>query len=760
MILSNKKIIISLLVIIFATLDFINPALAQKLQIVPFPAKISEQPGNFEILRNTTIFIKNTTPEQIKLAASITVKVKNSSGFELSTVTTLPDENVISIVIDSSQNIASEGYQLNVSPKSIQILSKTSAGAFYGIQTLFQLLPPEIESLTIKPVKWLVPCVMIKDSPRFTWRGLHIDVCRHFFSVEVIKKQLNIMAMYKLNTFHWHLTDDQGWRIEIKKYPRLTEIGSMRTEPDGSSYGGFYTQEEIKEVVKYAQDRYINVLPEIEMPGHALAALAAYPEYSCTGGPFSVKNIWGVELEAFCPGKEQTYKFLDDIIAEVTTLFPYEYIHIGGDECMKTRWKVCPLCQARKRKEGLKNEKQLQSYFIKRIEKIVHIHGKKLIGWDEILEGGLASSATVMSWRGEKGGIIAAKKRQNVIMTPQRWMYLDHYQGTDKLEPAALRGLVTLEDLYNYEPIPKKLAPDKHKYILGAQVNLWAEYISTPQHLEYMAYPRTLALSEVDWSMQKSRDYSDFMSRMDNQFRRLDLLGVTYHIPIPEGPCNLEAFSDTLNLNFFTSRPMRMVYTTDSSVPTAESAIFGAPLILTQSTLIKIRTILPTGEMSSVRTIRAEKQQLSPALQTPGMPGLSMKRSPGKFYKMENLNAIFSNEDTIISNLNFRFNYKNPCAANISGYIDVPQSAKYYFTTESDELWIDGKLIVSNEGEIKNHSRNDGSIMLMAGKHNLKINFFNNIIGGRPSSINGIKLSYRINGQDLFSPVSAEMLSH
>lgn len=748
------------LIVFFIAFGISKPVSGQAYNIVPMPAKMLSQPGNFEITPATSVYINKPTPELINIAAYLQTKMKTATGLDL-TVTTSPiTENVISFTVDSLQNTPPEGYSLIITTTSVKILSRTPTGAFYALQTLFQLLPPGIESRAVLSENWIVPCVIIKDFPRFTYRGLHMDVCRHFFTLDVIKRQLDIMAIYKLNTFHWHLTDDQGWRIEIKKYPRLTEVGSFRTEADGTTYGGFYTQEQIKDVIRYARERYINVLPEIEMPGHALAALASYPEYSCTGGPFTVKNIWGIELEAFCAGNDETFHFIEDIIKEIASLFPYEYIHIGGDECMKTRWKVCPLCQKRMRNEKLKNEKQLQSYFIKRVAKIVNAHGKKIIGWDEILEGGLASSATVMSWRGEKGGIIAAKKRQNVIMTPQKWMYLDHYQGTDKLEPAALRGLVTLEDLYNYEPVPKKLTPDRYRYILGTQANLWAEYIAKPEHLEYMAYPRSIALSEVAWTLRKNKNFSDFISRMDNQYKRLDLLGVNYHIPLPEGPCNLEVFTDTLKLNFSTSRPVKLIYTTDSTTPDASSKLFEGPLMITSNTLIKIRSMLPTGAMSIVRNIHAAKQNFFPQTTSPGLPGLTMKIIPGNFYRLSDVNLLLTSRDTIINNLNFKFDYKDPCAAIISGYIDVPEKAKYYFSSESDQLSIDGNVVVSNEGEIKNHSRNDGSIMLMPGKHALRIIFFNNIIGGRPAAINGIKTSYKTEAQEKFVPVNAALLSH
>jgi len=364
-------------------------------------------------------------------------------------------------------------------------------------------------------------------------------VGRHFMPVEFVKKYIDYIAMNKMNVFHWHLTEDQGWRIEIKKYPKLTEIGSQRKETiighaheskeyDGKPYGGFYTQDEIKDVVAYAQARYVTVVPEIELPGHALAALASYPELGCTGGPYEVATTWGVFDDVYCAGKEETFKFLEDVISEVMPLFPGEYFHIGGDECPKTQWEKCPYCQARMKKEGLKNEHELQSYFVQRIEKFLNAHGKKMIGWDEILEGGLAPNATVMSWRGEEGGIAAAQAHHDAVMTPGNYCYFDHYQADPKTQPLAIGGFTPLKEVYEYEPIPKELTPEEGKYILGAQGNVWTEYMKTPERVEYMVFPRIAALAEVVWSPKASRNYDDFMNRMQDEVKRYDAYGINY----------------------------------------------------------------------------------------------------------------------------------------------------------------------------------------------------------------------------------------
>lgn len=425
-------------------------------------------------------------------------------------------------------------YQLTIDENGASIMAPQSMGLFYGVQTLIQLISAKGDKIEL-------PYVKITDYPRFAYRGMHLDVSRHLFSVKEIKKYIDLLAHHKMNRFHWHLTDDQGWRIQIKKYPKLQEVSAFRNQTlighyadkpekfDGQKYGGFYTHEEIKEVVKYAATRYVTIVPEIEMPGHALAALSAYPELGCTGGPYQAATKWGVFEDVFCAGKEETFTFLQNVLDEVMTLFPGQYIHIGGDECPKVKWKKCPHCKERMSKQGLKDEHQLQSYFIQRIEKYVNSKGKRIIGWDEILEGGLAPNATVMSWQGEEGGIAAAKENHDVIMTPGNWCYFDHYQSADtKAEPLAIGSLTTVEEVYSYEPIPPQLSAMESKYILGAQGNVWTEYITTPEKLEYMAFPRAWALAEVVWSPKEKRKYSDFKKRLINHLPTVDHWNVNY----------------------------------------------------------------------------------------------------------------------------------------------------------------------------------------------------------------------------------------
>jgi hexosaminidase len=422
-----------------------------------------------------------------------------------------------------------EWYALGVMRDGIVISATTEEGLFRGTRTLIQLLEQGKGSASL-------PCLSITDQPRFPWRGMHLDVCRHFFPVAFVKKYIDLLARYKMNSFHWHLTEDQGWRIEIKSHPKLTEVGAWRKgsqvgpysrrEYDSIPYGGFYTQDEIREVVAYAAARHINVVPEIEMPGHAMAALAAYPQLGCTGGPYEVQRGWGVFEDVFCAGSDSTFALLEDVLTEVMDLFPSPYIHIGGDECPKEQWKTCAKCQARKKAEGLKDEHELQSYFIQRIEKFVNAKGRKIIGWDEILEGGLAPNATVMSWQGTEGGIAAARSGHYAVMSPGSHCYFDHYQGDPANEPLAIGGYTTVQKVYSYEPIPAELRPEEHKYILGAQGNVWTEYILTSDHVEYMAVPRMLALAEVLWTPKEKRDEADFIRRLEAEFPRLEELKV------------------------------------------------------------------------------------------------------------------------------------------------------------------------------------------------------------------------------------------
>ncbi len=505
------------------------------IMLIPQPASLNNLEGVFQISSGTKILINSDSKEMHRVTADLSRHLEGMYEIKCKvSFSGAAEKKSIFIKLNTGLSISRESYNLVVTPKGILLESPSPNGLFYGIQTLVQMMPPVKQSLS----EVVVPSAEIKDSPRFTWRGLHLDVGRHFMPKEFILKYLDYMAFHKLNTFHWHLTEDQGWRIEIKKFPRLTEVGSVRKETlvghygsnsyDGKPAGGFYTQEEVKEIVAYASDRFITVVPEIEMPGHALAALASYPELGCTGGPYEVGTTWGVFDDVYCAGNAKTDTFLMDVLKEVIPLFPGEYFHIGGDECPKTRWKECPVCKQKMKEEGLKTEHELQSYFVQRMERFLNENGKKLIGWDEILEGGLAPNAAVMSWRGEDGGIAAARERHYVVMTPGEYCYLDHYQADPKTEPLAIGGYLPLKKLYGYEPIPAVLSKEEAKYVLGAQGNVWTEYMQTPAQVEYMVFPRAAALAEVVWSPKGARDFDGFKTRLSRLSKFYDLMGINY----------------------------------------------------------------------------------------------------------------------------------------------------------------------------------------------------------------------------------------
>lgn len=575
----------------FFLLLLFNIAFAQNpLPLVPQPTTIEINKGYFVLNKETVIQADATMFEAQYLQQAI----KTQTGFDLKIVPAAANVSKISLSFDLGGPAASgikEPYELTVSDKTIVIKAEYNQGFFYGIQTLLQLIPSE------KKNEIKVPCLLISDQAKYAWRGMHLDCARHFFPVEFVKKYIDYLAMYKFNTFHWHLTDDQGWRIEIKQYPKLTEVGAWRNgsmvghyneqKYDDKRYGGFYTQEQIKEVVAYAKERHITVVPEIEMPGHAVAALAAYPQYSCTGGPFEVGKQWGVLDDVFCP-KEETFTFLQNILAEVIALFPSEYIHIGGDECPKTRWKNCPHCQSLMKEKGLKDEHELQSYFIQTIEKFVNSKGRKIIGWDEILEGGLAPNAAVMSWRGTEGGIAAAKQQHYVVMSPGSHCYFDHYQGDPKNEPLAFGGYTPVEKVYSFNPTPKELSKEEAKYILGAQANLWTEYIETTKQVEYMIFPRMMALSEVLWGTANPEKYTDFQNRMIQQFPVLDKKGINYSKAIFEITTKVSPSANGILFELNSANdPKKIKYTTDGTAPSANSTSYINPIFIDKSQTIK-----------------------------------------------------------------------------------------------------------------------------------------------------------------------------
>ncbi|MFN5181589.1 MAG: beta-N-acetylhexosaminidase [Bacteroidota bacterium] len=560
-----------------------------QIPVIPKPQKVILSEGNFSLSSLTEY---DLSAEQDKTYFELlNSELKTTLGFELKAGKPKFSGNFISF--SYGPELKPEEYNISIKEKSISV-EYGKKGANHAISTLIQLFHHYKNEKGISKI----PCMLIADMPAFKWRGMHLDVSRHFFSVEFIKKYIDLLSLYKMNSFHWHLTDDQGWRIEIKKYPKLTSVGAWRNGSmighyrdqkfDTITYGGFYTQKEIREVVEYASERNINVVPEIEMPGHSLAALSAYPEMACNDSVFSAAKSWGVFDDIYCT-KDETFKFLENILEEVCTLFPSDYIHIGGDEAPKVRWKKCAKCQQSIKSEGLKNEDELQSYFIRRIEKFINSKGKKIIGWDEILEGGLAPNAAVMSWRGTEGGEHAAKLKHFVVMSPGSHCYFDHYQSTPEFEPIAIGGYTPIEKVYSYDPIPTSLTNEEREYILGAQANLWTEYITMNTSAEYMAVPRISALAEALWSKKENKNWKDFSLRLSDHFKLLDTKKINYSKAIYDVKYNLkkDSVSDFVNLDLSSSFEGKIFYTLDGNDPNINSKEYRQPIILDKNSQLK-----------------------------------------------------------------------------------------------------------------------------------------------------------------------------
>ncbi len=580
----------------------------KEIALIPQVQKMKLGESSFKFKKSTKLVVESVDQEVI--AQQFAELFEKAAGWKPRIVVG-GNEGSNQVYFTTEHVMAPEAYSLNVQKDRIEIKASKPAGFFYATQTLRQLLPVEIESQQIQDtIDWLVPAVNIVDSPAFKWRGYMLDVVRHFFPKEDVLRMIDNLALHKINTLHLHLVDDQGWRIEIKKYPKLTEVGAWRVDHEDmpwnarpkqepgekATYGGFYTQDDIKEMIAYAQARFITIVPEIEMPAHVSSALAAYPQYSCTGGPFTVLSggVWPV-TDIYCAGNDSTFLFLQDVLSEVMDLFPSKYIHIGGDEATKTEWEKCPKCKARIKSEGLKNVGELQSYFIKRIEKFVSSKGKILLGWDEILEGGLPEEATVMSWRGMNGGIEAASQGHDVVMSPNSYCYIDYYQGPMDQEPLAIGGYLPLSKVYSFNPIPDELDADGAKHILGGQANLWTEYVSKFDHSEYMTFPRIAALAEAVWSPKELRNWDDFSRRIQLFMKRYDVLGINYSKSAYKVSAKAEFDPEKKQLAVDLKSELSGVeihFTTDGSEPNVSSPVYTEPVLLDHSATLKAVTIV------------------------------------------------------------------------------------------------------------------------------------------------------------------------
>ena len=576
----------------------------KEIDLIPYPAHLELQSGFFQPDKNTEIYLPRQTQEYRLLADLVNTNLISYTGYELPLVFSQPDKNAICFCLDTIAFVGQpEAYRLDINNDGAIVQAGTSAGLFYGLQTMLQLLTSRG-----------LPCLTIQDEPRFVYRGLHLDVSRNFFPKEFILKLIDLMAFYKLNTFHWHLTDGAGWRIQLDSYPRLTSEAAFRSQadwktwwngnrkfvPEGTSgaYGGYYTKNEIREIVAYAGAKHIRVIPEIEMPGHSEEVLVAYPELSCSGKPYIDSD--------FCVGKEETFIFLEKVLTEVMSLFPSEYIHVGGDEAGKKAWKNCPECKKRMQTEKLKDVDELQSYMIRRIGKFLAAHGRKLIGWDEIMQGGLPPEATVMVWREEKKAVEAARAGHDVILTPGSHLYFDAYQADPKTQPEAIGGFTPVKRVYHYSPVPKELTVEEGRRILGVQANVWAEYIPDSRHAEYMIFPRLLALAEVAWSPKEIRDWGSFKPRLNRQIGWLHAMDVNAFPLSPEIDVTMtvDTVKEEIRLTLDTEKyPAEIRYTTDGTEPTAGSAVYERPVVVKDSVRLQA-VVFENGRPIGTSTVK------------------------------------------------------------------------------------------------------------------------------------------------------------
>jgi hexosaminidase len=711
--------------------------------IIPAPVSVKKTEGQFILNRQTAILADSVSNKAVVFFANYLASASLAGQPKVNSGQT-PDNSIV-LTSNGTEGLPAEGYRLTITPKNITVAGK-GAGLFYGIQTLIQLMPLE-RAASVK-----LPCLQVEDYPRFGYRGMHLDVARHFFSADFVKKYIDLLAMYKLNTFHWHLVDDQGWRIEIKQYPKLTEIGSKRPETligsykvngpyDGTPVSGYYTQEQIKDVIKYAADRYINIIPEIDLPGHSSAALAAYPEYgSNPPGTYHVSGTWSERNDVFLP-TEETFTFLDNILTEVMDLFPSKYIHIGGDEVAKEDWQHSAIAQQIMKKNKLKDENELQSYFEKRIEQFVNSKGRTVIGWDEILEGGVAPNAIIMSWRGEQGGIAAAKLSHYVIMTPSsNALYFDHAQGKLSDEPLGIGNYAPLKKTYAYDPVPAVLNPDQQKYIMGVQANLWAEYIATENKVEYMLLPRLLALSEIAWSPVANKNYNDFKDvRLPKQLAWFDSHGIDYRVPGVIGLRDTVIFGEHLPMDLKPSvQGAKIYYTLDGFEPRETDLQYTAPMTYMvppdQFREVKAIVITPSGKRSDViHTIVYNKTPLLPVPYQGTSAGLKYQLFTGIYDNTNqfNLSTPIDTTAQVVKSLNIApFRRNTNFGIIFTGFIRIDADGVYGFSTQSDDgstLAIDDITVVDND---KRHAliEKGGSVPLQKGFHKFTLKYFN--VGG------------------------------
>ncbi len=719
-----------LLAIVTAALAF-GASPETEYALIPAPLKLVKGRGRMNLNSRTVIRFSQGAHDNadllaqgLRLSSGLPLPVRELSG---------AGSNCIDFILNPGRDdLSSEGYWLRITREGVHAEAKTGAGLFYAAQTLRQLLPAEAFSAGLRPgTKWAFPCLEITDIPRFPWRGMHLDVSRHYYPAAFVKQYIDLLAVHKMNVFHWHLVDDGGWRLEIKKFPLLAQRGAWRSSPskgswdygkivfpevrDGTEYGGFYSQEEVRDIVRYAAQRHVTIVPEIEMPGHTWPSITSYPELGCDlpAGYRVPSSMPGDNV--YCAGKEETFRFLEDVLSETMALFPSEYIHIGGDEVDKRFWNQCPKCKARMVAEGLKDANELQSYFIRRIDRFLTDHGRKLIGWDEILDGGLAQGATVMSWRGTRGGIEAVNQGKHAIMSPTSNCYFDYAYST-----------IPTESVYQYEPVPSEVEAHA-QMILGAQGNVWTEWMPETSDVERMAFPRAVAMAEVTWSSKENRNLSNFMDRLTAHYARLDYLGVRYRIPPPESRFTGILFAKSAAVSFAQStiRGMSIHYTMDGAEPTLQSPVYRRPLRLASDVDIKAAAFRADGAGSDVTVVSCRKIT---KLQTGQLlPGLNVSYYEGRWSRVPDFRNIPAVRRQTAANFDLSLRQRQEYyALHFMGYIRIPKSGDYTFTLSSDDgswLRIGGVMVVNHDGPHAS-SEKSGLVVLPAGIHPLELGYF------------------------------------
>ena len=704
------------------------------VQVVPRPQMVWDLPGKEFVFLPGTKILTRERPQSLHHLIEL---VERCIGEEPEIVGELLDRQDKPVVmLSKSSTLPPEGYRVHSEFNDLVINYADDAGLFYAVQSIRQMLPADIEDSQSVRKEWSLPAIRLEDYPRFEWRGMLLDESRHFFGTEHVKRVIDWLAMHKMNVFHWHLTDDGGWRMQVDKYPLLTEIGAWREDTDGvwpagfhnygnirmhidrsqgKRYGGFYTKDQIREIVAYAADRYVTVVPEIEMPGHSLPALVAYPELACDGTePHAEKG--GSNTNAYCAGKESTFEFLEDVLDETLELFPSEFIHIGADELYKGHWQNCASCQKRIEEENLGNENELQSYFVRRIEKYLVSKGRRLIGWDEILEGGLSDQATVMSWRGEAGGIAAAKAGNDVVMTPTSHSYFDYsYEA------------IPTRIVFDWNPVPAQLTEEEGKHVLGGQANVWTEWIATTDRMEFMLFPRILATAESLWTHKENTEWSDFNARMLRYFERLDMIDVKYHMPAPTVDFTAAVFQNqaTVTASTVEGTPFTLRYTTDGTDPDGDSRKYEGPITVSDQTIVSFALVNSRGDAGEVVKVECVKQ--APTSQSGLVPGLNYTSYLGSWTSIPDFSQLKWDFEGPADEINIDKRPRDEQFAILfKGFIKIEQEGVHRFRLGSDDgsyLKIAGAKVVNHDG-LHGHTVKEGAVRLTPGVYPLEVGYF------------------------------------